>query len=133
MILYQLRYCVTMIQILDRFNYNQDIGRLWRKRRHKLLPPPPRPQAKQESNHHHVNPAFVHLFKDVWFKYTTAEPRFNDLRFNNITGITINIHFPGKSYSKMYGPEPQFNDLWFNDIPGLTMGICSPNAKSFPV
>ena len=33
----------------------------------------------------------------------TVEPRFNDLRFNDIPGITINIRFPGKSYSKMYG------------------------------
>ena len=49
----------------------------------------------------------------------TAEPRFNDLRFNDIPGVTINIRFPGKSYSKMYGAEPQFNDLRFNDILGF--------------
>ena len=55
--------------------------------------------------------------------YDTMEPRFNDLRFNDIPGIPIKIRFPGKSYSKMYGAEPQFNDLQFNDIPGLTMGI----------
>ena len=55
------------------------------------------------------------------------EPRFND-----IPGITINIRFPGKSYSKMYGAEPQFNDLRFNDIPGLTMGILFPERKIFP-
>ena len=59
------------------------------------------------------------------------EPQFNDLRFNNIPGITINIHFPGKSYSKMYGAEPQFNDLRFNDIPGLMMGILFPECKNF--
>ena len=28
----------------------------------------------------------------------TVEPRFNDLRFNDIPGITISIRFPGKSY-----------------------------------
>ena len=51
---------------------------------------------------------------------------------NDIPGITINIRFPGKSYSnlngsKMYGAEPQFND-----IPGLTMGILFPERKIFP-
>ena len=46
-------------------------------------------------------------------------------------GITINIRFPGKSYSKMYGAEPQFNDLRFNDTPGLTMGILFPEHKLF--
>ena len=62
----------------------------------------------------------------------TVEPRFNDLRFNDIPGITINIRFPGKGYSKMYGTEAQFNDLRFNDIPGLTMGILFPERKIFP-
>ena len=42
---------------------------------------------------------------------TTVESQFNDLRFDDIPGVTINIRFPGKSYSKMYGTEPQFNDL----------------------
>ena len=60
------------------------------------------------------------------------EPQFDDLRFNDIPGITINIRFPGKSYSKMYGAEPQFKDLRFNDIPGLTMGILFPERKIFP-
>ena len=46
--------------------------------------------------------------------------RFNNLRFNDIPGITINIRFPGKSYSKMYEAEPRFNDIRFNPIrPGL--------------
>ena len=57
----------------------------------------------------------------------TVEPRFND-----IPGITLNIRFPGKSYSKMYGAEPQFNDIRFNDIPGLKMGILFPERKIFP-
>ena len=47
---------------------------------------------------------------------TTVEPRFNDLRFNNIPSITTNIRFPGKSYSKRYGTEPQFNVLRFKDM-----------------
>ncbi len=57
----------------------------------------------------------------------TVESRFNDLRFNDIPGITINIRFPGKSYSKMYGADSRFND-----IPGLTMGILFPESKIFP-
>ena len=61
------------------------------------------------------------------------EPRFNDLRFNGIPDITINIRFPCKSYSKMYGAQPQFNDFRFNDIPGLSMGILFPERKIFPV
>ena len=61
----------------------------------------------------------------------TVESQFNDLRFNDIPGITINIRFPGKSHSKMYGAEPQFNDIRFNDIPGLTMGILFPESKIF--
>ena len=74
----------------------------------------------------------------VYWCYTkmctiTVEPRFNDLQFNDVPGITVNIRqFPGKSYSKMYGAEPQFNDLRFNDIPGLTMGILFPEGKIFP-
>ena len=65
-------------------------------------------------------------------KLNTVESRFNDLRFNDIPGITINIRFPGKSYSKMYGAEPRFNDIRFNDIPGLTMGILFRESKIFP-
>ena len=58
---------------------------------------------------------------------------FNDLQFNDIPGIMINICFPGKSYnSKMYGVEPQFNDLRFNNIPSLTMGNLFPECKIFP-
>ena len=59
----------------------------------------------------------------------TVESRFNDLRFNDIPGITINIRFPGKSCSEMYGAEPRFNDIRFNDIPGLMMGILFPESK----
>ena len=56
-----------------------------------------------------------------WTCQSTVEPRFNDLLFNDIPAITINIRFPGKRYSKMHGAEPQSNDLRFNDIPGLTI------------
>ena len=54
--------------------------------------------------------------------------RFNDLRYNDIPGLTINIRLPSKSYSKMYRAEPRNNDLRYNDlryndidIPGLTI------------
>ena len=56
------------------------------------------------------------------------EPQFNDLRYNDIPGITINIRLPSKSYSKMYGAEPRYND-----IPGLTMGMSLTERKIFPV
>ena len=61
------------------------------------------------------------------------ELRFNDLRYNDIPGITINIRLPSKSYSKMYGAEPRYNDLRYNDIPGVTMGMSLTERKIFPV
>ena len=36
----------------------------------------------------------------------TVESRLNDLRFNDIPGITINIRFPGKSCSESMGQNP---------------------------
>ena len=51
----------------------------------------------------------------------TVGPRFNYLRrYNDISGITINIRLPSKSCSKMYWAEPRYNDIRYNDIPGLT-------------
>ena len=58
----------------------------------------------------------------------TVEPRFNDLRYNDTPGITINIRLPSKSYNKMYGAEPRYND-----IPGLTRGMSLTERKIFPV
>ena len=49
------------------------------------------------------------------------EPRFNDLWYNDIPGLTTNIRLPNKSYTKMYGAEPRYDDLWYNDIPGITI------------
>ena len=57
-----------------------------------------------------------------------VEPRFKDLRYNDIPGITINIRLPIKSCSKMYGAEPRYND-----IPSLTMGMSLSECKKFPV
>ncbi len=51
----------------------------------------------------------------------TVEPRYNDLRYNDIPDITMNILCPGKSYSKMYGTGPRYNDLRYNDISDKTM------------
>ena len=45
----------------------------------------------------------------------------------------INIRFPSKSYSKMYGAEPRYNDLRYNDSPGLTMGMLLTERTIFPV
>ena len=53
----------------------------------------------------------------------TVEPRYNDPRYNDIPGITIDMLCPGKSYSKMYGTEPRYNDLRYNDIPDITMSF----------
>ena len=61
----------------------------------------------------------------------TVEPRSNDLRYNDIPGITTNICLPSKSYSKMYGAEPWYNDLRYNDIPGLMMGVSLTERKIF--
>ena len=79
--------------------------------------------------------AFFRFFRLVlaFFPKTvkaTVKPRFNDLRFSDIPGITISIRLPGKSYNKMYGAEPQFNDLRFNDLPGLTMVIFVPRTQN---
>ena len=39
-------------------------------------------------------------------KFTTVESRFNDLRFNDIPGITINIRSPAKVIVKCMGQNP---------------------------
>ena len=41
--------------------------------------------------------------------------------FASNEGYCLYMHFPGKSYSKMYGTEPRYNDLRYNDIPNITM------------
>ena len=58
--------------------------------------------------------------------------RYNDPRYNDIPGITINMLCPGKSYSKMYGTEPRYNDLRYNDIPDMTMSLKRTERKIFP-
>ena len=50
-----------------------------------------------------------------WTVIDTVEPRYNDPRYNDIPGITINMLCPGKSYSKIYGTETRYNDLRYND------------------
>ena len=73
-----------------------------------------------------------HAFPLQYFQnYNELLIRKSDLS-DDIPGITLNIRFPGKSYSKMYGAEPQFNDIRFNDIPGSKMGILFPERKIFP-
>ena len=58
------------------------------------------------------------------------EPRFNDLRYNDIPGLTINIRLPSKSYSKMYGALPQ--NPGFNDL-RHSMGMSLTKSKIVPV
>ena len=50
-----------------------------------------------------------------------------------IFGVTINIRFRSKSYSKIFWAEPRYNDLRYNDISGLTMGMSLTERKIFPV
>ncbi len=40
--------------------------------------------------------------------FYTVEPRYNDLRYNDIPDITMNMLCPGNS--KMYGMEPRYNN-----------------------
>ena len=61
------------------------------------------------------------------------EPRFNDLRYNDIRGIKINIRLPSKSYSKMYGVESRHNDLQYNDIPRFKDSNVVDRAQNIPV
>ena len=53
----------------------------------------------------------------------TVVPRYNNPRYNDIPGITINMLGPVKRYSKMYGTEPRYNDLRYKNIPDITMGF----------
>ena len=56
---------------------------------------------------------------------------FNDPRYKDILGITINMLCPGKSYSKTYGTEPRYNNLRYNNIPVITMSFYPPSVKSY--
>ena len=51
------------------------------------------------------------------------EPRYNDLWYNDIPDIMINIFQHGQCYSKMYGTKPRFNDPPYNDIPDIANKI----------
>ena len=62
-----------------------------------------------------------------------VEPRFNDLWYNDIPSLVINIPLPSKSYSKMYWAQPRYNHLQYNNIPGLAMGMSLTKCKIFPV
>ena len=53
---------------------------------------------------------------------TSVEPRFNDPRYNDIPGITINIRLPSKR-NKMNVAGPGYSDLGITIFPGLTMGM----------
>ena len=59
------------------------------------------------------------------------EPRYNDPQYNDIPGITINMLYPIKSHSEMYGTEPRYNDLRYNDIPDTAMSFMRTKRKIF--
>ena len=42
-------------------------------------------------------------------KFSTVEPRFNELLYNDVLGFTTGPYFLA-SNSKMYGKEPRFNE-----------------------
>ena len=63
----------------------------------------------------------LHYSPDKYALKDTVQPRYNDPRYNDIPDITMNMLYPGKSYSKIYGTEPRYNDLGYNDIPDITM------------
>ena len=65
---------------------------------------------------------------------TRVKPRYSDLRYNDIPGITINIRLPARRVIiKCMGAEPRYNDLPYNDVPGLTMGRSLTERKIFAV
>ena len=61
----------------------------------------------------------------------TVEPRFNEPLFNKLLGITNNIFWPSKSYSKMYGREPRFNEPQFNKLLDLINRFQQPKLKIY--
>ena len=61
-----------------------------------------------------------------------VEPRYNDLRYNDIPDITMKVLCPGKSYSKMYGTKPRYNDLRYNNNPDITVWIWRSKYKIVP-
>ena len=79
-----------------------------------------------------TNMAAGHQRKHLALTSATVEPRYNDPRYHDIPGITMNILCPCKSYSKMYETEPRYNDLRYNHIPDITMRIQRTEGKIFP-
>ena len=60
----------------------------------------------------------------------TVEPRFNlfnEPLYNEVLGITNDIHQPGRSYSEMYGTEPRKNEILV-----ITSTIQKPKHKKYP-
>ena len=95
----------------------------WISRKIPVRPPPYHSPHPPPQNNQNV-PLNWDLEASVRFVYlVTVEPRYNDPRYNDIPGITIDMLCPGKSYSKMYGTEPRYNDLRYNDIPDITMSF----------
>ena len=70
---------------------------------------------------------------EFWKTHAQTNFKFNDLRYNDIPRITINIRLPSKRYSKMYGAEPRYTDLRYSDTPGITMAMSLTERKIFPV
>ena len=46
-----------------------------------------------------TNHLYVETFYTSHLSVVTVEPRYNDPRYNDIPGITIDMLCPGKSYS----------------------------------
>ena len=70
---------------------------------------------------------------EFWKTHAQINYKFNDLRYNDVPCITINIRLPSKCYRKIYGAEPQYNDLRNSDTTGVTMAMSLTERKIFPV
>jgi len=64
---------------------------------------------------------------------STVEPRYNDPRYNDIPGITINMLCPVKSYSNMYGTEPRYNDLRYSPYNDEVLAHRTPRYNDITV
>ena len=85
--------------------------------------PPSRKRVKQGPQKQDALAGYPRPSNALLREPITVEPRYNDLRYNDIPDIAINIFQPGQRYSKMYGTKPRFNYPRYNDIPDITTTI----------
>ena len=72
------------------------------------------PAQKAQLFHYSKNKISVILIPLFLFSplhCSSSTPEFNEPLYNEVLGITHDIHQPGQSYSKMYGTEPRYNEI----------------------